>query len=110
MAAGADQLSSASDLLFGRPRCYLPVAATAPREADRYDPAVAEETRRIMAQTATHARAAADNLTLRGFVVESTLPDQWVLRKPRRRGDEVVVITIRQSGGALPPPSGRRFG
>lgn len=90
-----------------------PRAPCAPRNVGRYDPPVAEETRRIVAQSATHARAAADNLTLRGFVVESALAHEWVLRKHRRRGDEVVLIMIRQSGEpsgtVMPPPSGPRY-
>lgn len=74
---------------------------------------MAVEQRRVAAETAVHARALADNLTRQGFVVESQHPEQWTLRKPRRRGDIVVLIAIAMPFGATQggapawgPPSG----
>ncbi len=81
---------------------------------------MAAESRRVVAETAVHAQALAQNLSKQNFVIESQTATEWVLRRKRRRGDITVTISIRQSGqpGApfrppapqsrlWPPPSGQ---
>ena len=68
---------------------------------------MAEEHRRVVAATAAHARALAENLVNSGFVVTEATAMSWRLRKRRRRGDIVTTIAIQQPT-ILPwaPPSG----
>ncbi|MBA3289291.1 MAG: hypothetical protein H0U21_14960 [Acidimicrobiia bacterium] len=68
---------------------------------------MAEEGRRVAADTEIHARALADNLAKQGYVVESRRADEWTLRRPRRRGDQIVTIAISRPWGAPPPGTGR---
>lgn len=68
---------------------------------------MAAEHRRVVAETAAHAAALADNLARQGFVVESQTAHEWLLRKPRRRGDITVTVAIGvpvPSPGTPPPP------
>lgn len=60
------------------------------------------EHRRVVAETAVHAAALADNLARQGFIVESRAPHEWSLRKSRRRGD--VTVTVAITAPTLPPP------
>lgn len=60
---------------------------------------MAQEHRRVIAETPGHAEALAQNLAKQNFVLEARAAHEWVLRKKRRRGDVVVTIFIRQPGG-----------
>jgi hypothetical protein len=69
---------------------------------------MAELRRSIMAQTPDHARGAAESLVRQGFSVEAQQATWIVMRKKRRRGDEIVTIMIteptpQQGHEALPP-------
>jgi hypothetical protein len=50
----------------------------------------------VIAETAAHAQALAQNLAKQEFVVEAQTIYDWSLRKRRRRGDITVTIMIRQ--------------
>ena len=65
---------------------------------------MAEEHRRVAAESAAHAQGLTDNLVKQGFALESRTAHQWVLRKRRRRGDQTVVIMITQPS-MIPPTS-----
>lgn len=67
---------------------------------------MADEHRRVAAGSVAHARALAENMAGRGFVIEHQAGDEWVLRKRRMRGDEVVTISIAAPAPAAPPPPG----
>lgn len=73
---------------------------------------MAEQERRVAAQSAAHAQGLADNLARQGYQVESRANDRWILRKRRRRGDQLVTIVIQQPSMLQPttppppPPSG----
>lgn len=67
---------------------------------------MAEEHRRVVAATSTNARALADNLVNQGYVYEGGDAAAWRLRKPRRRGDIVVTISIGGPGPAAAAPWG----
>ncbi len=58
----------------------------------------------MVAETEVHAAALADNLARQDFVVESQTPHEWILRKPRRRGDITVSVTIKLPPGPPGPP------
>lgn len=66
---------------------------------------MAEEHRRVVADTEIHARALADNLVNQGYAIVEQRPEQWTLRKARRRGDHLVTIAIARpwSPGRQPP-------
>ena len=66
----------------------------------------------MIAETARHAHALAQNLAKQQFVVEARTEYEWLLRKQRRRGDITVTILIRQTRqpGLWGPPSGPRVG
>ena len=66
----------------------------------------------MIAETARHAHALAQNLAKQEFVVEAHTEYEWLLRKRRRRGDITVTIMIRQPEQPRPwgPPSGPRVG
>lgn len=70
---------------------------------------MAEEHRRVVADTEIHARALADNLVNQGYTVVEQGLSQWTLHKTRRRGDQIVVIAIARPWGVgtpdAPPPS-----
>jgi hypothetical protein len=68
-------------------------------------PDVAVHYRRVAAGSPDLARAAADNLLTRGFVLEERHATHWVLRKIRRRGDEVVTIVIADPASSAAPPA-----
>jgi len=65
---------------------------------------MAEERRRVAAETEIHARAVADNLVNQGYAIARMESSEWELRKTRRRGDLVVTITITRPTAA--PPTG----
>lgn len=76
---------------------------------------MAAESRRVIAESAVHAKALAQNLAKQDFIVESATATEWTLRRKRRRGDITVTIAIRSvssveaprpSTGAWPPPTG----
>jgi len=69
---------------------------------------MSELRRSVLAQTPAHAFGAAESLVRQGFVVEAQQSTWMVLRKKRRRGDEIVTIMIteptpQQGHQALPP-------
>ncbi len=74
---------------------------------------MAEERRRVAADTEIHARALADNLVNQGFALSRVEPHEWELRKVRRRGDVVVTILVNRPADEPPrwgPPAGPRVG
>ena len=64
---------------------------------------MAAEHRRVIAETAVHAQALAQNLAKQQFVVEAQSAHEWLLRKRRRRGDVTVSIMIRHGEAAGAP-------
>jgi len=75
---------------------YRPGLLTPEHAHDTYDVGMAQEHRRVAAQSAAHAQGLTDNLLKQKFVVESQTSGEWMLRKKRRRGDVVVTIAIMQ--------------
>jgi hypothetical protein len=68
---------------------------------------MAEERRTVAADSPDRARAAAQALVHQGYELVSETAGEIVVRKARRRGDEVVVIRVMGRAGpagALPPP------
>jgi hypothetical protein len=65
---------------------------------------MAAEHRRVIAQTAVHARAVADNLVNQGYRIDQQHPAEWTLRRRRWWNDSVVTIAIQMPFGDVAPP------